>query len=231
MLHGSSILASRREERVQKAALVDHHGPGDARLSHSAIGLYGEQSDYVIAPCSGSCSSIVGSCRGWSRALSRTLAHSRTHSRTRTHRTRTLAISTRHTWSGGAVHALAGCSLESSLVAPQVACRSCQTKKRHCYCTVAYECADYLGVQTTRPALAAASASGRLDSKAQPARRRAPPCRAPPRAAPSASERACGWLTGCGWLRLRRPRTSENLAPPGSRLKRPAHRRFCEDFS
>ena len=50
MLHGSSILASRREERVQKAALVDHHGPGDARLSHSAIGLYGEQSDYVQGP-------------------------------------------------------------------------------------------------------------------------------------------------------------------------------------
>ena len=49
MLHGSSILASRREERVQKAALVDHHGPGDARLSHSAIGLFREQSDYV--PC------------------------------------------------------------------------------------------------------------------------------------------------------------------------------------
>ena len=47
MLHGSSILASRREERVQKAALVDHHGPGDARLSHSAIGLFREQSDYV----------------------------------------------------------------------------------------------------------------------------------------------------------------------------------------
>ena len=40
MLHGSSILASRREERVQKAALVDHHGPGDARLSHSAIRLF-----------------------------------------------------------------------------------------------------------------------------------------------------------------------------------------------
>ena len=34
MLHGSSILASRREERVQKAALVDHHGPGDGRHSH-----------------------------------------------------------------------------------------------------------------------------------------------------------------------------------------------------
>ena len=47
MLHGSSILASRCEERVQKAALVDHHGPGDARLSHSAIGLFREQSDYV----------------------------------------------------------------------------------------------------------------------------------------------------------------------------------------
>ena len=93
-----------------------------------------------IAPCSGS-SSIVGSCRGWSWAwswaLSRTLAHSRTHSRTRTHRTRTLTLSTMHTWSG-AGHALAGRSLEASLVAPHVACRSCQTKKRHCYCTVAY---------------------------------------------------------------------------------------------
>ena len=84
-----------------------------------------------IAPCSGS-SSIVGSCRGWSWAwswaLSRTLAHSRTHSRTRTHRTRTLTLSTMHTWSG-AGHALAGRSLEASLVAPHVACRSCQTKK------------------------------------------------------------------------------------------------------
>ena len=183
-----------------------------------------------IAPCSGS-SSIVGSCRGWSWAwswaLSRTLAHSRTHSRTRTHRTRTLAISTRHTWSGGAVHALAGCSLESSLVAPQVACRSCQTKKRHCYCTVAYECADYLGVQTTRPALAAASASDRLDSKARPARRRAPACRAPLRAAPSASEcalRAAPRPPGCGWLRLRRPRTFRKPASPTrSRL---SNRRF-----
>ena len=56
MLHGSSILASRREERVQKAALVDHHGPGDARLSHSAIGLYGEQSDYVGEAASGAAS-------------------------------------------------------------------------------------------------------------------------------------------------------------------------------
>jgi hypothetical protein len=32
-------LASRREERVQKAFSVDHHGPGDARLSHSAAGI------------------------------------------------------------------------------------------------------------------------------------------------------------------------------------------------
>ena len=38
MLHGSSILASRRKERVQKAALVDHHGPGDARLRTMARG-------------------------------------------------------------------------------------------------------------------------------------------------------------------------------------------------
>jgi len=34
MLHGSSILASRREERVQKAVSVDHHGPGDSGQSH-----------------------------------------------------------------------------------------------------------------------------------------------------------------------------------------------------
>ena len=169
-----------------------------------------------IAPCSGS-SSIVGSCRGWSWAwswaLSRTLAHSRTHSRTRTHRTRTLSLSTMHTWSG-AGHALAGRSLESSLVAPHVACRSCQTKKRHCYCTVAYECAAYLGVQ---PALAAACASDRLDSQARPARRRAPACRAPLRAAPSASEcglRAAPRPPGCGWLRLRRPRTFRKPASP-----------------
>jgi len=34
MLHGSSILASRLEERVQKAVSVDHHGPGDSGQSH-----------------------------------------------------------------------------------------------------------------------------------------------------------------------------------------------------
>ena len=32
MLHGSSILASRLEERVQKAVSVDHHGPGDTAV-------------------------------------------------------------------------------------------------------------------------------------------------------------------------------------------------------
>ena len=37
----------RREERVQNAFFVDHHGPGDARLSHSAAGIYGESGDYV----------------------------------------------------------------------------------------------------------------------------------------------------------------------------------------
>ena len=110
-------------------------------------------------------------------------------------------------------------SLRRSLVAPA------KLKKRHCYCTVAYECADYLGVQTTRPALAAASAGDRLDSKARPARRRAPACRAPLRAAPSASEcalRAAPRPPGCGWLRLRRPRTSEKLASPDTLARRTA---------
>ena len=113
-------------------------------------------------------------------------------------------------WGGGLSPAarsslLPRSSLRSSLAAPA-------TPTHHTVSRCAdYGCADYPGVQTPRPALAAAGASGRLDSKAQPARRRAPPCRAPPRAAPSASERACGWLTDCGWLRLRRPRTSENL--------------------
>ena len=42
-------MACRREERVQKAFSVDHHGPGDARLSHRATAIYGEHSDYVRA--------------------------------------------------------------------------------------------------------------------------------------------------------------------------------------
>ena len=46
MLPSASALASRREERVQKAFSVDHHGPGDARLSHRATPIYGEHSDY-----------------------------------------------------------------------------------------------------------------------------------------------------------------------------------------
>ena len=49
MLPSASALASRRKERVQKAFFVDHHGPGDARLSHSAAGIYGEYSNYVPA--------------------------------------------------------------------------------------------------------------------------------------------------------------------------------------
>ena len=48
MLPSASALASRREERVQKAFSVDHHGPGDARLSQSAAGIYGESGDYVL---------------------------------------------------------------------------------------------------------------------------------------------------------------------------------------
>ena len=50
MLPSASALASRREERVQKAFSIDHHGPGDARLSHRATAIYGEHSDYVRRP-------------------------------------------------------------------------------------------------------------------------------------------------------------------------------------
>eukprot|EP00964_Phaeocystis_antarctica_P074729 scaffold46019_cov54-Phaeocystis_antarctica.AAC.3 len=42
MLPSASASASTREERVQKAFSVDHHGPGDARLSHSAARPYRE---------------------------------------------------------------------------------------------------------------------------------------------------------------------------------------------
>ena len=38
MLPSASALGCRREERVQKAFSVDHHGPGNARLSHRAVG-------------------------------------------------------------------------------------------------------------------------------------------------------------------------------------------------
>ena len=48
MLPSASALASRREERVRKAFSFDHHGPGDARLSHSAKGIYGELGDTVL---------------------------------------------------------------------------------------------------------------------------------------------------------------------------------------
>ena len=47
VLPSASALASRREERVQKAFSVDHHEAGDARLSHSASGVYGAKCDYV----------------------------------------------------------------------------------------------------------------------------------------------------------------------------------------
>ena len=36
MLPSVWVFALKHEERVQKAFSVDHHGPGDARLSHSA---------------------------------------------------------------------------------------------------------------------------------------------------------------------------------------------------
>ena len=49
MLPSASVLARKHEERVQKAVSVDHHGPGAARLSHSAKGIYGELGDTVLA--------------------------------------------------------------------------------------------------------------------------------------------------------------------------------------
>ena len=36
MLPSVWVFALKHEERVQKAVSVDHHAPGDARLSHSA---------------------------------------------------------------------------------------------------------------------------------------------------------------------------------------------------
>ena len=48
MLPSASALASRREERVQKAFSVDHHEARDARLSHSATAVYGAKCDYVV---------------------------------------------------------------------------------------------------------------------------------------------------------------------------------------
>ena len=47
MLPSASVLASRREERVQKAVAVVHHGPGDARLSGVLNALSGPECDYV----------------------------------------------------------------------------------------------------------------------------------------------------------------------------------------
>jgi hypothetical protein len=42
LLPNASALACRREERVQKAFSVDHHGPGVARLSMGASRLLGK---------------------------------------------------------------------------------------------------------------------------------------------------------------------------------------------
>ena len=49
MLPSASALACRREERIQKAVSVDHHGPGDARLSAVLNPLSGARCDYVGA--------------------------------------------------------------------------------------------------------------------------------------------------------------------------------------
>ena len=48
MLPSVWVFALKHEERVQKAFLVVHHGPGDARLSHSAIGPLGTIHDVVL---------------------------------------------------------------------------------------------------------------------------------------------------------------------------------------
>ena len=47
MVPSASVLACRREERVQKAVSVNHHGPGDARLSAVLNPLSGAECDYV----------------------------------------------------------------------------------------------------------------------------------------------------------------------------------------
>ena len=49
-LPSTSVLASKRKETVQKGFSIVHHEPGDARLSHSAAGIYGESGDYVPLP-------------------------------------------------------------------------------------------------------------------------------------------------------------------------------------
>ena len=41
-LPSTSVLASKRKETVLKAFSIVHYERGDARLSHSAIRLYGE---------------------------------------------------------------------------------------------------------------------------------------------------------------------------------------------
>jgi len=47
MLPSVWVLALKHEERVQKAFSVDHHGPGDARLSHVLNPLSHAECDYV----------------------------------------------------------------------------------------------------------------------------------------------------------------------------------------
>ena len=49
MLPNASVLACRREQRVQKAVSFDHHGPGDARLSAVLNPLSGVRCDYVAS--------------------------------------------------------------------------------------------------------------------------------------------------------------------------------------
>ena len=49
MVPSASVLACRREERVQKAVSVDHHGAGDARLSAVLNPLSHAECNYVQA--------------------------------------------------------------------------------------------------------------------------------------------------------------------------------------
>ena len=47
MLPSVWVFALKHEERVQKAVSVDHHAPGDARLSHVLNPLSHAECDYV----------------------------------------------------------------------------------------------------------------------------------------------------------------------------------------
>ena len=67
MVPNASVLACRREERVQKAVSVDHHGPGDARLSGVLNPLSHAECDYVVPRAT--CSTLAVLARIWTREI------------------------------------------------------------------------------------------------------------------------------------------------------------------